>query len=143
MNPKHYSTEEIESLIHRFERKELPKAEWTHEAHLVVAIWYNSKHDAYQAMDLVRERITNHNESVGTLNTESEGYHESITRFWMWNARTFLAQNDFTSTTEAVNAFIDSDRSLSQYPLTYYSTSILFSVKARMEWIAPDLRTLG
>ncbi len=51
----HYSKQEIESLIERFEKRILPKAEWTHEAHLAVAIWYVSKYSFNEALNLVRE----------------------------------------------------------------------------------------
>ncbi|MGB0175731.1 MAG: hypothetical protein ACPF9D_01105, partial [Owenweeksia sp.] len=69
----------------------LPKPEWTHEAHLVVAIWYSSLYPFEEALSLVRQNITAHNESVGTPNTDTEGYHETITRFWLMVARHFLA----------------------------------------------------
>ena len=142
MVKKRYTAEEINTLIERFETQKLPKSEWTHEAHLVVAIWYLLRYDYNQALDLVREYITMHNESVGTPNSDSDGYHETITRFWMWNAQRFLSLTKYKSVAAACNAFIHSEFGQSDYPLTYYSQELLFSLKARKEWVQPDRNNL-
>ncbi|RNC85872.1 MAG: hypothetical protein ED557_03625 [Balneola sp.] len=138
----HYSESEIESLIHRFEARRLPKSEWTHEAHLVVAIWYSKKYDFTTALDLVRENITKHNESVGTPNSDTEGYHESITRFWLLTAHKFINANSSLALSELCNDFIDSEFGRSDYPLTYYSPNLLFSVEARHAWVEPDIKAI-
>jgi len=137
---KNYTETEIISLIARFEKHILPKPEWTHEAHLVVAIYYMKKYLFSQAMPLVRTYITKHNESVGTVNSDTEGYHETITKFWLILAGLFLSENHFSSTENAVNAFINSDFGNSKLPLSYYTENTLFSVKARHHWIEPDLK---
>lgn len=137
-----YSESEIESLIHRFEVRKLPKSEWTHEAHLVVAIWYSKKYDFMTALNLVRKNITNHNDSVGTPNTDSEGYHESITRFWLLTAQEFIRSHSSLTMTELCNRFIHSEFGKRDYPLKYYSRELLFSVEARHSWMEPDLKVI-
>ena len=118
---KNYTPEEIRSLISRFEAHKLPKIEWTHEAHLVVAIWY-CYHNAFdEALVKVRTLITLHNSSVGTPNTEDEGYHETITKFWLITANAFLTNKKDESPEKLCNDFINSSLSASTYPLTYYS----------------------
>ena len=139
MAKKAYSEADIHSLVDRFEQRTLPKKEWTQEAHLVIAIWYLTNYDKDQALQLVRENIFNYNIAVGTPNSETQGYHESITRFWLWVAKEFLQQNKFTSLSEKCNAFIASPYGKSNYPLLYYSKELLFSIKARKHWVAPDL----
>ena len=139
---KNYSLAEINSLIHRFEKRELPKVEWTHEAHLLVAIWYNFNYSAEEALDLVRDNITAHNTAVGTPNNDTDGYHESITVFWMLIAKQFLSKNSFHNVGDACNAFINSDYSASKFPLDYYSENYLFSVEARHHWVAPDIKEI-
>lgn len=138
----HYTETEIHDLIQRFEVQKLPKKEWTHEAHLVVAIWYCNKHPFEEALPLVRDYITRHNTSVGTPNTDTEGYHESITRFWLHVADGFLKKNTFSTIGEACNAFIKAPLAQSNYPLTYYSPAVLFSTEARHNWVTPDLKKL-
>jgi hypothetical protein len=138
----HYTTSQLHFLIERFEKRQLPKVEWTHEAHLAVAIWYLTHYTFDEALALVRKNITDHNTSVGTPNSRNEGYHETITRFWLSTAKHFLAERQLLTVTENVNAFITSDKGQSSYPLHYYNSSTLFSVYARQHWVEPDLQHL-
>jgi hypothetical protein len=137
---KNYTEEEVLTLIERFEVQQLPKSEWTHEAHLVVAIWYCSKYSFEQAVELVRMNITKHNESVGTPNTDTEGYHETITKFWLLTATQFLSTQRELPIHLLCNDFINSDKAHSSFPLEFYSREQLFSVEARHNWIEPDLK---
>lgn len=139
---KNYTKKEINFLIERFEAEKLPKAEWTHEAHLVVAVWYCSKHSLEKALPIVRRNITNHNTSVGTPNTDTEGYHETITKFWLIIASEFLKTQSEPSIDVSCNSFINSVYAQSNFPLNFYSEQLLFSVKARHHWVEPDLREL-
>ncbi len=140
MVKEHYSTEDLHSLIKRFEAQQLPKAEWTHEAHLAVAIWYLSNYNFDEALKLMRTNITNHNASVGTPNTDDEGYHETITRFWLIVTEQFLLDKNKTDVTSNLNKFIASQQGLSSYPFVYYNSDTLFSVEARRQWVEPDLK---
>ena len=133
-----YSLAQVSSLIYRFEKKQLPRAEWTHQAHLVVAIWYNAKKSETDCLDEVRKRITAHNESVGTPNSDTEGYHETITRFWLIIARMFLLKGKELPLVDQINGFITSEQGRSAYPLEFYTTEVLFSQQARRQWVEPD-----
>jgi len=139
---KNYSETEVDSLMNRFEARELPKEEWTHEAHLVVAIVYCSNYSLDEALDLSRENISRHNESTGGINTDTDGYHETITKFWLIIADNFLKEKSFESSSEASNALINSDFGGSQFPFEYYSKNVLFTVHARHNWKEPDLRPI-
>lgn len=139
---KNYTIAEIRYLIERFENQKLPKSEWTHEAHLVVAIWYSAQSDLCTALEQVRNYITAHNTSVGTPNTDHEGYHETITKFWLWIAQGFIRNNTAANMEKLVNDFINSPDGVSNYPLSFYSESLLFSVHARHFWVEPDLKDL-
>ncbi len=138
----HYTKNDIISLIVRFEEQKLPKSEWTHEAHLAVGIWYSHRLPEDEALETVRNLIIKHNESVGTPNTDHEGYHETITRFWLLMARRFLAKYSFSTFSKAINAFISWDFSKNNFPLHYYSEDLLFSVEARKNWVEPDILPL-
>ncbi|MCB0480784.1 MAG: hypothetical protein KDC83_05095 [Flavobacteriales bacterium] len=133
-----FTEAEINSLIERFEARQLPKVEWTHEAHLIVAIWYVSKYSSEKALSIVRKNITAHNAAVGTPNTDDEGYHETITKFWLTVADSFIKSQETNSTCELCNRFIASGISKSSFPLLFYSEKALFSVKARRVWVEPD-----
>lgn len=129
----------IQELLHQFEAGTLPKAAWTHEAHLVMAIAYNLLYGREVALAHARENITRFNESVGGANTDHGGYHETITRCWIWVADKFLQQQEDKSLAAACNAFIRSHYSDRKWLLHYYSSSVLFSVEARRSWVEPDI----
>lgn len=135
---------EIENLVSAFEACSLPKSQWTHRAHLLVALWYNLRYDADEALRLVRERIRRYNEAVGTANTETSGYHETITVFYMWAVRRFLADTlAGASLVEVANALVSGRCAEKDFPFTYYSRARLLSAEARRQFVEPDIKGLG
>lgn len=135
--------EEIESFIVEFETRTLPKPRWTHQAHLLVALWYSLRHRADDALNIVRENIRRYNEAVGTANTETSGYHETITVFYMWAVRKFIADaNPEASLVELANSLISGKCAAKSFPFEYYSRDLLLSTEARMKWVEPDLKTM-
>ena len=135
------TSEKFESLISRFEKSILPKPEWTHEAHLAVAVWFNWHYDEETALSIVRRLIIAHNESVGTPNTDSEGYHETITRFWLEVCRLFVSESNASSPIEAHLLVMKSEICSSKYPMEFYTPEHLFTVKARHEWVEPNIKS--
>ena len=118
----------------------LPKAEWTHEAHLKVGLWHGLRYSADESLKLLRERISRYNMAVGTPNTASSGYHETITGFYVWQIGYFLQEVTHDKPIdELVDLLIEryGDKTL---PLTYWSRETLFSVRARLSWVEPDLK---
>ena len=133
---------EIEILVERFIARTLPKAEWTHHAHLRVGTWHVLKYGADSALPLLRERISRYNESVGTINSDDSGYHETVTAFYVKAISAVIARRDpAVSLDELADAVIDRIGSR-EYPLRFYSKARLFSVEARRAWIDPDLKSL-
>ena len=132
----------IESLVAQFIAKTLPKPEWTHEAHLCVGLWHVMHFGAEPAMSLLRERIRSYNESVGTQNTETSGYHETITRFYVLMIGKFLSQTDRNQSVDQLATQLIARYGSRELPLQYYSLGLLFSPTARMSWAEPDLRNL-
>jgi|SRR5579862_1600452 len=130
---------DIADFIHAFENRTLPKPLWTHHAHLLVGLWYLSKHAPEQALDIVRERIRAYNEAVGTANTDAGGYHETLTRFYLEGIAAHLARHGEQPLGELLQLLLKSPLARSDWPLTYYSRERLFSVRARREWVEPDL----
>ena len=117
----------------------LPKAEWTHEAHLRVGLWHRLRMPAEAALATLRERISRYNVSQGGVNTDTDGYHETITRFYVILIDAWVAAADGTSgLDELADAMID-ELGHRELPLRYYSRERLFSVDARRAWLEPDL----
>lgn len=137
-----FSQTKIQSLVERFIAKTLPKDEWTHEAHLVMSIWHTLKYQEDRALELISRRIFNYNEAVGTKNSETEGYHETLTRFWMKIASNFLKNQNFPSNEAACNEFLKSDFTSKNLPLEYYDEAILMATEARKNWVVPTKKSI-
>ena len=117
----------------------LPRAEWTHEAHLAACAWL-----ILERPDIVPERdlpaiIRAYNESVGGVNDETQGYHETITQVSIRAVRCFLARTEGGSLVERVNALLLAPEGRRDWPLRFYSPERLFSKEARLGWVQPDL----
>lgn len=140
---KHPTLSEIEILVDKFENRSLPKDDWTHGAHLTVGAWYVLNYPIEQAIDLIRNNIKSYNESIGGKNTETAGYHETITLFYMFEMDSFFKSISFETSSEALSMFFSSKIVSKEYPFMFYSTSLLSSIEARKNWMEPDLKPLS
>lgn len=87
--------------------------------------------------------IRRHNDSVGTPNTDSSGYHATITHCYIVGVAAFLRRIDVALPLVAkVNALLDAPEGQRDWPLRYYSRERLFSVEARRAVILPDMAAL-
>lgn len=122
----------------------LPKVDWTHEAHLAACTWI-----VRDRFDIVPERdmptiISRYNESVGGVNSDTEGYHETITQVFIKAVRDHLAERPAGERLhECVNALLVSERGRRDWPLRFYSRERLFSVRARRVFVLPDVVASG
>ena len=131
----------VPPLIVQFCQRTLPKAEWTHAAHLRVGLWHVLHYSQDEALLRLRDGIRGLNESHGTANTDESGYHETITRFYvMWISRFArergLERGFYDLASELVGA------ASSTTPLQYYCSQTLFSKAARLSWVEPDRKPL-
>lgn len=122
----------------------LPKAEWTHEAHLASTTWLACDRPDIAVESDLPGIIRAYNESVGGVNDDTQGYHETITQCFIRAVRLHLANRSAGEPLEiCVNALLLSDRGRRDWPLRFYSAERLFSVEARRTKVEPDLRALG
>lgn len=134
------SDSEIKDLIAGFENCTLPRSEWTHSAHLSIAVWYLSYYQEPEAITNICEGIKKYNSAIGILNTSNSGYHETITQFWIRIVQRYLLVTKVISILHSTNEIISQcDKDL---PLQYYSRDLLMSFAARIRWIEPDLKPL-
>jgi hypothetical protein len=124
--------------------RDLPREEWTHEAHLAATTYLLLRHPE---IDLDRELpglIRRYNESVGGVNSDSEGYHETITRVFLHGVRLFLAEADTREPLhELVNELLLSPMGRRDWPLRFYSKNRLLAVEARRAFVPPDIGALS
>ncbi len=133
---------EIENLIWGFEAGTLPRAQWTHCAHLTIACWYLVCYPESEATGIIREGIRKYNKAVGIVTTRESGYHETMTLFWIRAVKSYLSKATLEcSLVGLVNDLVDRYAD-SKLPFDYYSRDRLMSWEARTEWVEPDLRPL-
>jgi hypothetical protein len=137
------SVDEVAAFIAEFEACRLPKSSWTHQAHLTAGLWYLQHYGAVEALSVLRLRISRHNESVGTANTDNNGYHETITRAFLQGIGAIIAVNPHQPFMALLQQVLSSPLSSSAWPLQFYSRELLFSTAARRGWVEPDLAALA
>ena len=120
----------------------LPKAEWTHAAHFAAAIWLLRAERIDAVVEMPRF-IRAYNESTGVLNTDTSGYHETITLASLRAAKSVLGSHSAaTPVRVVVNALLAGPLGSSQWMFDYWSKDVLFSAEARRTWTEPDIQAL-
>lgn len=123
--------------------RDLPREEWTHEAHLAATIYLLSRRPDIDLDAELPDIIRQFNKSVGGVNDDTQGYHETITRTFLHGARLFLAEADpGEPLVDLANEFILSPMGRRDWPLRFYSAERLFSVEGRRHFVPPDLAAL-
>ena len=134
------SVPDLEHLVARFIASTLPREEWTHEAHLAVGLWHVDRYGAGEALTRLRSGIRHLNDSHGTINSASSGYHETITRAYVQLLAEF---NELSAAQmplpERVSNLLTTKLAQKDALLTFYSRTTLMSEQARAEWVEPDI----
>jgi hypothetical protein len=121
----------------------LPRAEWTHEAHLAATTYLLTRRTDIAIDKELPGIIRRYNESVGGVNDDTQGYHETITRVFLHGVRLFLAEADPGEPLhELINELLLSPMGRRDWPLRFYSAERLFSVDARRRFVPPDVAAL-
>jgi hypothetical protein len=132
---------DIDALVGRFLDRTLPKAEWTHQAHLTVGAWHVDRYGPDEALTRLRNGIRALNDSHGTVNAATSGYHETVTRAYVRVIASVLGacRQPFA---ERVAGLLNGWAGERDALLHFYSRDTLASPRARAEWIEPDVRPL-
>jgi hypothetical protein len=134
----------IEILARRFAACELSRAEWTHEAHLTVGLWYVARYGADEALKQLRAGIRRLNESNGVANTPDGGYHETITRAYVGLLDTYLVRSGTADDLQSLcELLLDTELARRDVLFSFWSKPLLLSARARAEWVEPDLAPLA
>ena len=137
------SDEEIDELGKAWLECRLAREAWTHEAHLAATTWLLLCRPEIDADAELGPIIRRFNASVGGVNDDTQGYHETVTRVFLHGVRLFLAEADRSRPLHRlVNGLLRSPMGGRDWPLRFYSRDLLFSVKARRGWVPPDLAPL-
>ena len=121
----------------------LPRPDWTHEAHLAATTYLLIRRPDIDLDEQLPGIIRSYNESIGGINDDTQGYHDTITRVFLHGVRLFLSEADADSLLhELVNELLLSPMGRRDWPLRFYSAERLFSVEARRHFLSPDLAAL-
>ena len=115
----------------------LSREEWTHEAHLAACLYLLAERPDVDVDARIAGLISRFNESVGGVNDDQGGYHDTITRAYVAGIRHFLAQTEEYGLAARVNALLRSPVGRRDWPLGFYSRELLFSVPARRGFVPP------
>jgi hypothetical protein len=129
--------EAFDQFIAEWESGKLPRTAWTHAAHVAVGACYSLRFGD-GALSRMREGIIRYNESVGTPNTDTSGYHETLTRLWTQIIHVVIA--DVSDPLQAAIHAVEHLGERRDLHKLYYSFDVARSVKARKHWIPPDLQ---
>jgi hypothetical protein len=128
----------LEEFIDAWERGTLPKKSWTHGAHVGVAAYFAYEYPADALIRVMRLGIRHYNLASGGANTEDNGYHETLTRFWADEVGNLVRSGRFGSRLEAARAALARFGECSGHFRKFYNFDVLANRQARREWVAPD-----
>ena len=140
MSPFH-SDAEIERIARGLIDRSLPKSSWTHAAHFAAALWllrWGGAHATSNMPSFIRA----YNEATGVPNTDTSGYHETITLASLRAGRAWLADRPGMPLHAVLEEMLASALGRSDWLLSYWSRAVLFSAAARRMWVDPDLGPL-
>jgi hypothetical protein len=116
----------------------LAKEDWTHEAHLAACLYLLTQRPDMDVDAEIAGIISRFNESVGGVNDDDGGYHDTITRAYLAGVGLFLRAHPEGGLADRVNALLVSPMGRRDWPLGFYSRERLFSVAARRGFVEPD-----
>jgi hypothetical protein len=139
MTPLPETEEEIDVFLAAFEAGTLPKERWTHGAHLLTGACYVHGLGQAAAIERMRACVKRYNEAVGGKNTETSGYHETITIAWIKLLDGLRREAGDVGRAEfarlAVERFVGDKEIFGRY----YDFDLVGSVEARRSWVEPTL----
>ena len=132
---------ELHDIVARFQEATLGASEWTHDAHLVTGLWHTTTFNEADALTRMRDGILRLNAAHGTPNTDTRGYHETITRAYLVLLRAFARDHAPLAGAQLAQALLSSPLADREALFRFYSKNRLMSVEARRGWLEPDIKS--
>ena len=128
------SDSEVEALVRAFEDASIPASEFTHAAHIAVALSYLNSFPPEQALERMREKIRAFAAHHGVENL----YHETVTTFWMRLLEHLAGTSEVDLPLwRRINLIVE-DWTKRRPVEAHYSTEVIKSQEARDTWVPPD-----
>ena len=135
------SDDAVARIAHGVIARTLPKPEWTHAAHFAAVLWLLRTRPVAVVVAEMPGLIRAYNVATETPNTDTGGYHHTITLASVRAAADFLGRYRADHDLHAiVDDLMASPLGSPGWLLDYWSKARLFSVEARRSWAEPDLQ---
>ena len=128
---------DICQFVEQFEQCRWPYAQWTHRAHLAIAVYYLRRFPFSEAIARLRQSIQRYNKACG----DPDGYHETITILFMRAVDAHIQTRGGNPSMAQIVEQLAPVYTM-QWPLNFYSGERLWSAEARRGWLDPDLKPL-
>ncbi|MEL6329705.1 MAG: hypothetical protein AAFR38_08595 [Planctomycetota bacterium] len=128
------TTSREEMLLGSFLDSTLPRREWTHRAHIVVAVGLLNRYGLAEAERVMSEGIRALNAAHGTPETATRGYSRTRTCAWL----ALLADSGRPPSADAARPDLLDPDVLARH----YSPQRLSDPSAKERFLGPDLATL-
>jgi hypothetical protein len=133
----------IERHTLRLIDRSLPKSDWTHVGHFAAALWLSRHRPELVGPTKLKGIITRYNEATDTANSDTNGYHHTITRASVRAAGYHLAgYSDDVPIYVVLEVLMASPQGSTGWLLAYWHRETLFGVQARRTWVEPDIAPL-
>ncbi len=120
-----------------------PYAEWTHAAHFAAALWLLRHPETLREHGGMEPIIRGYNEAVAVPNSETRGYHATITEASLRATAHALAEaGPDAPLAPILAALLGSPLGQSRWLLAHWGEARLMSPEARRNWLEPDLAPL-
>lgn len=122
-------------FVSRFASGGLEKAEWTHGAHLAVGAWYLAEYSRLEAGVRLRTGIRHLNICLGGQNTDTSGFHETLTEFWVELVHRWISVHG--AEPESIARLLEHPAAASGVWKGCYDFNVPQCKRARRQWVAP------
>ena len=112
-----------------------PVVDFNHRAHVRLAYIYLAENDVEPSSERMRETLKRFLVCNGV---DPSKYHATLTKAWVLAVHHFMNK---TGSAQSADAFMDKNPDMlnTKIMMTHYSAEVLFSDKARVEFVEPDL----
>ena len=128
-----WTQDRLDALLEAFLGLRLPAEQWTHHAHLLVGTMLARRLPETELLPTLRRAISAHNLASGGQNTETAGYHESITAFYAAALSAFARATADLTMTEAARLLLAGPLADRRIVTRAYDPATLATVRARLD----------
>jgi hypothetical protein len=139
-DPIHYlASHEIEAVVRGFEACTIAPTDFSHAAHLTVALWYLTQAPRAEATARLRQNLARY---IAHHGVDPQKYNETITVFWLKLVEHFLGHAGAGRSLPDVANEMLARFGDSNLLFAHYSRKLVGTTAAKIGWVEPDLRPL-